>query len=169
MLDLSLFRNPTFSGANTVMGLVGLAMFGIFFFNSLYLQNVLGYSAIQTGATFLPLTGLIILVAPVAGRFTDVIGPRWLVAAGLTLLTGALLLGTPGYGFGLGFAVRLAPGIAGVPGSAGEFMWAGYAGTYFWVDPKEQVTAVFMSQAPSPIRAYYRKLIKQLVYQAMID
>ena len=49
---------------------------------------------------------------------------------------GELLLGTPGYGFGLGFAVRLAPGIAGVPGSAGEFMWAGYAGTYFWVDPE---------------------------------
>jgi EmrB/QacA subfamily drug resistance transporter len=92
MLDLSLFRNPTFSGANTVMGLVGLAMFGIFFYNSLYLQNVLGYSAIQTGATFLPLTVLIILVAPLAGRFTDLIGPRWLVGAGLTLLTGSLLL-----------------------------------------------------------------------------
>src|SRR5262249_37128745 len=92
MLDLSLFRNPTFSGANTVMGLVGLAMFGIFFYNSLYLQNVLGYSAIQTGATFLPLTRLIILVAPIAGRFPDLIGPRWLVAGGLTLLTGSLLL-----------------------------------------------------------------------------
>jgi EmrB/QacA subfamily drug resistance transporter len=92
MLDLSLFRNPTFSGANTVMGVVGLAMFGIFFYNSLYLQNVLGYSAIETGATFLPLTVLIILVAPIAGRFTDLIGPRWLVAAGLTLLTGSLLL-----------------------------------------------------------------------------
>jgi MFS family permease len=74
------------------MGLVGLAMFGIFFYNSLYLQNVLGYSAIETGATFLPLTVLIILVAPIAGRFTDLIGPRWLVAAGLTLLTGSLLL-----------------------------------------------------------------------------
>src|SRR5215510_7552115 len=86
MLDLSLFRNPTFSGANTVMGLVGLAMFGIFFYNSLYLQNVLGYSAIETGATFLPLTGLIMLVAPIAGRFTDVVGPRWLMSGGMTLL-----------------------------------------------------------------------------------
>jgi CubicO group peptidase (beta-lactamase class C family) len=82
---------------------------------------------------------------------------------------GELLLGTPGYGFGLGFAVRLAPGVAGVPGSAGEYMWAGYAGTYFWVDPKEQLTAIFMSQAPSPVRAYYRKLVKQLVYQAIVD
>ncbi len=96
---------------------------------------------------------------------SDHLGTR--IAAPIT--PGELLLGTPGYSFGLGFAVRLAPGIAGVPGSAGEFMWAGYAGTYFWVDPKEQVTAVLMSQAPSPIRAYYRKLLKQLVYQAIID
>ena len=92
MLDLTLFRNPTFSGANTVMGLVGLAMFGIFFFNSLFLQNVLGYSAIKTGATFLPMTLLIILVAPVAGRISDRIGPRWPMALGMTLLTGSLLL-----------------------------------------------------------------------------
>jgi len=83
--------------------------------------------------------------------------------------TGELLLGTPGYTFGLGFAVRPSGGIAGVPGSAGEFMWAGYAGTYFWVDPKEELTAVYMTQAPSPIRAYYRKLVKQLVYGALTD
>jgi EmrB/QacA subfamily drug resistance transporter len=92
MLDLSLFRNPTFSGANAVMGLVGLAMFGIFFFNSLYLQNVLGYSAIKTGATFLPMTLLIILVAPAAGKISDRIGPRWPMGVGMTLLTGSLLL-----------------------------------------------------------------------------
>ena len=82
---------------------------------------------------------------------------------------GELLLGTPGYTFGLGFAVRQGPGVAGVPGSAGEFMWAGYAGTYFWVDPKEQLVGVYMTQAPSPVRAYYRKLFKQLVYAAILD
>lgn len=82
---------------------------------------------------------------------------------------GELLLGVPGYTFGLGFAVRQGPGIAGVPGSAGEFMWAGYAGTYFWVDPKEEIVAVYMTQAPSPIRAYYRRLFKQLVYGALND
>jgi predicted MFS family arabinose efflux permease len=49
MLDMRLFRNPTFSGANTVMFFVGLAMFGIFFYNSLFLQRVLGYGAIETG------------------------------------------------------------------------------------------------------------------------
>ena len=92
MLDLSLFRNPTFAGANAAMLLVGLAMFGIFFYNSLLLQRVLGYSAIETGATFLPMTVLIILVAPIAGRFSDRIGARWLMGAGMTLLAVSLLL-----------------------------------------------------------------------------
>jgi CubicO group peptidase (beta-lactamase class C family) len=96
---------------------------------------------------------------------SDHLGTR--IAAPTT--PGELLLGTPGYTFGLGFAVRQGAGVAGVPGSAGEFMWAGYAGTYFWVDPKEQLAVVYMSQAPSPIRAYYRRLMKQLVYQAIVD
>jgi CubicO group peptidase (beta-lactamase class C family) len=82
---------------------------------------------------------------------------------------GELLLGTKGYTFGLGFAVRKEDGLAGVPGSQGEFMWAGYAGTYFWVDPKQQLVAVLMTQAPSPIRAYYRKLLKQLVYASVVN
>jgi CubicO group peptidase (beta-lactamase class C family) len=82
---------------------------------------------------------------------------------------GELLLGTPGYTFGLGFAVRQGPGVAGVPGSADEFMWAGFAGTYFWVDPKEELFGVLMTQAPSPERSYYRRLFKQLVYQAITD
>ncbi|HEV8439634.1 MAG TPA: serine hydrolase domain-containing protein [Methylomirabilota bacterium] len=82
---------------------------------------------------------------------------------------GELLLGTPGYTFGLGFAVRQGPGVAGTPGSAGEFMWAGFAGTYFWIDPKEELVGVLMSQAPGPMRVQYRKLVKQLVYQAIVD
>jgi CubicO group peptidase (beta-lactamase class C family) len=82
---------------------------------------------------------------------------------------GMLLLGMPGYTFGLGFAVRQEAGVAGVPGSAGEFMWAGFAGTYFWVDPKEELVGILMTQAPSPERAYYRRLFKQLVYQAIND
>ncbi|MBL8344763.1 MAG: beta-lactamase family protein [Rubrivivax sp.] len=80
-----------------------------------------------------------------------------------------LLLGTQGYGFGLGFLVRHGAGTAGVPGSAGEAMWAGYGGTYFWIDPKEQVVAVLMSQGPAATRAYYRKMVKALVYQAITD
>ncbi len=91
MLDLSLFKNSTFAGANLTMLLVALAMFGVFFFNSLYLGQVLGYSPIQTGAAFLPLTVLIVFVAPLAGRFSDKIGSRWLMGAGLLLLSGSLL------------------------------------------------------------------------------
>jgi CubicO group peptidase (beta-lactamase class C family) len=86
-----------------------------------------------------------------------------------TLTPGELLMGVPGYTFGLGFMVRQEQGLAGVPGSPGEFMWAGYAGTFFWIDPKEQLVAVLMTQAPGPSRAYYRKELKQLVYQAIVD
>jgi len=130
MLDLSLFRNPTFSGANATMALVGLAMFGIFFYNSLFLQNILHYSAIKTGATFLPMTVLIILVAPAAGKVSDRVGPRWLMGAGMTLLTGSLLLfGTldadssfwnivPGLLLGgFGMAITMAPTTAAAMGS----------------------------------------------------
>jgi MFS family permease len=130
MLDLSLFKNPTFAGANAAMLLVGLAMFGIFFYNSLLLQGVLGYSAIETGATFLPMTVLIILVAPIAGRFSDRIGARWLMGAGMTLLAVSLLLfGTldanssfwnilPGLLVGgVGMAVTMAPTTAAAMGS----------------------------------------------------
>jgi EmrB/QacA subfamily drug resistance transporter len=92
MLDLSLFRNATFASANTVMLLIGLAMFGTFFFVSLYLQNVLRYSPVKAGATFLPMTVLIMLVAPNAGRLSDRYGPRALMVPGLALVTASLVL-----------------------------------------------------------------------------
>lgn len=82
---------------------------------------------------------------------------------------GELLMGVPGYTFGLGFMVREQAGIAGVPGSEGEFMWAGYGGTFFWIDPAENLAAVLMTQRAGPSRAYYRKLVKQLVYQAITE
>jgi EmrB/QacA subfamily drug resistance transporter len=92
MLDLSLFKNGTFAGANTVMLLVGLAMFGVFFYNSLFIQNILGYSAVQTGASFLPMTVLIILVAPFAGKYSDRVGSRWLMGFGMLLLAASLFI-----------------------------------------------------------------------------
>lgn len=101
----------------------------------------------------------------VALMASDHLGTR--IAAPVT--PGELLLGTPGYTFGLGFAVRQGPGVAGVHGSAGEFMWGGYAGTYFWVDPQEDLVAVYMTQAPGATRQYYRRLVKNLVYQAIIE
>ena len=92
MLDLSLFRDLTFAGANAVMLLTGVAMFGIFFFNSLFFQRIIGWAAIQTGAIFLPMTVLIMFFAPAAGKFSDRIGSRWLMSGGMLLLTGSLLL-----------------------------------------------------------------------------
>jgi EmrB/QacA subfamily drug resistance transporter len=91
MLDLTLFRSGTYAGANIAMLLVALAMFGVFFFVSLYMQNVLGYSAVQAGAAFLPMTLLIILVAPIAGKLSDRHGSRWLMSGGMVLLAVQLL------------------------------------------------------------------------------
>src|SRR6059036_2613767 len=76
----------------------------------------------------------------------------------------------PGYGFGLGFAVRRADGLNGAPGSAGEFTWGGAGGTAFWIDPKEQLVAVLMTQAqPGPWQREFKELFRQLVYQSIAD
>ena len=91
MLDLGLFRNRTFAGANLVPLLVALAMFGVFFFLSLFMQNVLGYSPVRAGRRFLPMTLLIIVVAPLAGRLSDRLGSRWLITGGMTLVAAQLL------------------------------------------------------------------------------
>jgi len=69
----------------------------------------------------------------------------------------------PGHGFGLGFAVRLQPGMAPYPGSVGQFYWGGAAGTQFWVDPKEDLWALLMVQAPGQ-REYLRMIFRNLVY-----
>lgn len=79
---------------------------------------------------------------------------------------GASYLPGPGYGFGLGFAVRTEEGAAPMPGSVGDFMWSGLAGTYFWIDPKEKLVAIYMMQAPEQ-RNHYRQLFRNLVYGAL--
>ena len=71
-----------------------------------------------------------------------------------------------GYGFGLGFCVRTAQGMSPVPGSVGEFFWGGVTGTYFWIDPQEQMVVVLMLQAPEQ-RLRYRYLTRRLVYGAV--
>jgi CubicO group peptidase (beta-lactamase class C family) len=81
---------------------------------------------------------------------------------------GAIRGPTPGYGFGLGFTVRLADGESPIAGSAGDYNWAGLGGTYFWVDPKERLVAVWMMQN-IPLRTHYRNLYRNLVYGAMND
>ncbi len=109
MLDLSLFRNRTFTGANLVVLLVALAMFGVFFFVSLYMQNVLGYSPVKAGAAFLPMTLLITVIAPLAGRLSDRVGSRWLLTVGMPLV-GAQLLSFSRLGVDEGYA-SLLPGM----------------------------------------------------------
>jgi CubicO group peptidase (beta-lactamase class C family) len=74
----------------------------------------------------------------------------------------------PGHGFGLGFAVRTAPGLASVPGSVGLYYWGGIAGTTFFVDPALDLFALMMIQAPNQ-RDYYRPLFRNLVYAAVLD
>lgn len=78
----------------------------------------------------------------------------------------ALGLLPPGHGFGLGFAVRRATGLASFPGSTGAYHWSGIAGTTFWIDPKEDLWAVLMLQAPAQ-REYYRLLFRNIVYAAL--
>jgi CubicO group peptidase (beta-lactamase class C family) len=72
-----------------------------------------------------------------------------------------------GYGFGLGVAVRLEPGLASVPGSPGEYSWNGANGTGFFADPKEQLVVAFGTAAPGELRKYYREQVQNLVYGAM--
>jgi CubicO group peptidase (beta-lactamase class C family) len=74
-----------------------------------------------------------------------------------------------GQGFGLGFAVRVAPGRNPLPGSVGEFYWAGITGVYFWVDPQERlIVASMTAQGKADIRIRYRQLARQLVYQSLV-
>jgi len=72
----------------------------------------------------------------------------------------------PGHGFGLGFAVRVAPGLAPSAGSLGEYFWGGVMGTAFWISPADDLFAVFMIQAPEH-REYFRVLFRTLVYGAI--
>jgi CubicO group peptidase (beta-lactamase class C family) len=73
----------------------------------------------------------------------------------------------PGYGFGLGFAVRTEIGGALTPGSVGDFHWSGLAGTYFWIDPQEDLIAIWLMQAPEQ-RDRFRQLVRNLVHASLI-
>jgi CubicO group peptidase (beta-lactamase class C family) len=79
---------------------------------------------------------------------------------------GPYYLPGPGFGFGLGFAVRKDAGVSPYAGSVGEFNWGGAGGTYFWADPREALFVVFMMQSPKQ-RVYYRGVLKDMVYAAI--
>jgi CubicO group peptidase (beta-lactamase class C family) len=74
-----------------------------------------------------------------------------------------------GQGYGLGVGVRREKGRSPVPGSVGDFYWGGALGTYFWVDPPEQLIAVLMLQEiDMSKRTHYRSLLRNLVYHALV-
>jgi EmrB/QacA subfamily drug resistance transporter len=92
MVQFDFFRSRQFLGANGIAYVVSFAMLAMFFFMALYMQNILGYSPLEAGIRFLPSTVVIIVVAPIAGRLTDRIGPRLPIATGLTLVAIALYI-----------------------------------------------------------------------------
>ena len=92
MLDLALFRNPAFDGASIAALVLSAAMFAMFLYLTLFIQNALGYSALESGLRFLPVTLLSFLVAPLSGKLSERFGVRWFIAGGLLLVGLGLLL-----------------------------------------------------------------------------
>ena len=73
----------------------------------------------------------------------------------------------PGYGFGLGFSVLTDAGVTPIPDTDGVFRWAGYASTYFWIDPEEQLIGIVMTQLEPPIHPELETEFQTLVYEAI--
>ena len=92
MLDFRLFKVPTFTGAQITAFVISSGMFAQFLFLALYLESVIGYSAVKTGVIFLPLSLVSFVVAPIAGRLSTRIPVRFLLSGGLALTGVALLL-----------------------------------------------------------------------------
>ena len=91
IVDFAFFRSRSFLGANLVAFAISFGMFAVFFFFALYMQNILGYTPLETGARFLPSTLLVMVCGPLAGRLADRIGPRIPLVIGLTCVTISLL------------------------------------------------------------------------------
>ena len=91
---------------------------------------------------------------------------EWMAADHLGAIPVAGELLAPGHGFGLGVAVRTAAGLAPQPGSPGMYFWSGIGGTFFFVDPAEDVFALLLAQAPNQ-RIFLRNLFRHLVYAAL--
>jgi EmrB/QacA subfamily drug resistance transporter len=92
ILDLGLFRSPTFSGANVAAITSTFGTFSFYFFTTLYMQEVLGYSALKTGLRLLPQAVLLAIVPPIAGKLTDRYGSRPLLVAGQVVTVLSMLI-----------------------------------------------------------------------------
>ncbi|GAA4101831.1 DHA2 family efflux MFS transporter permease subunit [Nonomuraea soli] len=136
MIDLSLFRSRVFSGGSATMGLWSFGVFGIYFFSALWLQNVLGMSPTEAGASFIPMAILMAVVSMLATRVTGILGNGPTVALGIALMAGGVfglsVLGADAgyldvlpwfllYGLGAGLLVPLTTMILGAlpDGTAG--------------------------------------------------
>jgi EmrB/QacA subfamily drug resistance transporter len=114
LMPLRFFKIPAFSAGNTVAFAISLGMFATFFFLTIYMQTIHGYSPFQAGAAFLPLTVMIIVTAPNAGKYASTHGSRAPMTYGLCLAGGGLillgLLLTPTTSYWLMFPIFLAMG-----------------------------------------------------------
>ncbi|HEY6025127.1 MAG TPA: serine hydrolase domain-containing protein [Pseudolabrys sp.] len=111
------------------------------------------------------------LLSPAIVRLmtSDHLTPETRRSPSTPILFGALAPMTElGLGFGLGFAARTHAGRNPLPGSVGDYSWTGVTGTYFWIDPAQQLITVLMMQAPEQ-RLHYRYLLRTLVYQSIIE
>ncbi len=106
IMDLKLFRDPAFTAGNMSGAILMFGMMGMFFMLPIYMQVNLGYDAIKTGFALTPLSGAILISAPLSGRLSDRIGSRWLVFAGmLTAASAVFWLSFLPYGAGWQFLV----------------------------------------------------------------
>ena len=139
LIDFSLFASLNFAAGNATGLLLSAAMMGAFFTIPIFLQSVLGFSAIKAGLVMAPMSVVIIFAAPAAGALSDRLGSKWIVATGMFLLA-----------FGLAWMAGLVPGVAGTsPGTTSlsllaPFLFAGI-GIGLAVAP---VTSAVMATAP---------------------
>jgi EmrB/QacA subfamily drug resistance transporter len=92
MVEFGLFRTRQFIGSNLIAFIITFAMMGTFFFMAIYMQDILGYSALEAGVRFLPTTVVIAVIAPISGRLADRLGPATPMSAGLAILAVAMFM-----------------------------------------------------------------------------
>jgi EmrB/QacA subfamily drug resistance transporter len=92
MVEFKFFGERNFLGSTAVAFIISFAMLGTFFFMAIYMQDVLGYNALEAGVRFLPTTLMILIIAPLSGRLTDRIGPLWPIGIGMSILTVSMFM-----------------------------------------------------------------------------
>ena len=139
-------------------------------------SNPLGKSYFKGGAGMLSTAADYLRYAQMMVNGGELDGKRYLSRKTVELMLSNHIVGMagnpigttgPGYGFGLGYGVRLDEGMGWAPGSKGDAMWAGAWGTSFWIDPKEKLVGILMAQGPST-RVQTRMLYKNLVYGGLV-